>query len=174
MLGGILADEQRDYVAATAVLEGGWRSYPLNPRIANNLAYVYLLSGRATEAREVLESVGGPENGDVSWRATWGLLRLWEDSLDQGRALYDHAAREAVNAGNKRLSDTVRQKMYLEIARAHMRRGEMPEAASAIDKGLAVRGGRQAYRSDLSELQSRVSSATRNDPSLTTKDPKRE
>ena len=155
-LGYALADFQGELHVAIEILEDGYERFRGDAGIANNLAYVYLRNGNATEARRVLEEVADQDvESSVYLTATWGLLLLCEGDVDAAQSQYDKAARLAEQKGVSILARTVRQKMHLELAR-HYLAAENPQlAAGEIEKGLAI-GGRKWYAAELRELRSRV------------------
>ncbi len=116
VLGGIVADEFRTPERAIAVLEDGNRRFPDDLIIRNNLAYAYLQAGLPERARIILESIqrnAKPDHTDVALIATWGLLRLWEGSAEEGEEAYRKAEELARQQGGM-LAERVRQKMHLE------------------------------------------------------------
>ena len=155
-LGYALSDFVRDMKAASAVLEEGYERFPRDAAIANNLAYVYLRSGVASEARRVLEQVDKQElESSVYLIATWGLLSLSEGDVEAARHKYDRAAALAEHKGWKRLAQTVRQKMRVELARHYLDGSDLLLAAAEIEKGLAIRGKKQ-YGDELREMRSQL------------------
>ena len=152
-LGYVLTDFCHEMDAAIEVLEEGYEQYPQNTAIANNLAYVYLMSGMTSEARRVLEQVLKKDvESSVYLIATWGLLLLYEGNLPDAQRHYDQAAAVAKQKGLKRLAQAVRQKMHLELARHYGRAGDPQRASVEIREGLAI-GGEKRYLEDLKELR---------------------
>jgi hypothetical protein len=150
MLGWYLTDMRRDLAAAERVLLDGATRYPQFPGIVNNLAYVLLMDGRPGDARRILASFGPKVEQTiedaVALMATWGLLYFWEGDLVTGREFYERAEKMAGEAVDENLPATVRQKMHLELAKAHLRRHDMSSARAEVSRGLSVRGGREVYR----------------------------
>jgi Flp pilus assembly protein TadD len=157
-LGGILCDDLGDINGALRVLREGKELFPSDRAIANNLAYVLLMRGDVRVARRVLESIskGGPSTqpeNEVALAATWGLLRLLEGNIKEGEKLYYRAEELAAQLGNKDLVLKVRQKMDLELARAHARLGDYQAASKRVQQGLLILQGRKSYRRDLQDLE---------------------
>lgn len=149
VLGCYLGD-MLQYTLALAVLEKGRIMFPHDDLIANNLAYMYLMTDRVSEARQVLEST---KTEDVALTATRGLLLLKEGNIEGARRLYSTATTLALQKGNRDLAETARQKMHLEFARYFLSRGNNAAASLEIEKGLKVRKGRRAYRADLERVK---------------------
>jgi len=155
-LGWILVDGKRDVESAIEVLEEGYQRFRHHPKLVNNLAYTYLLHGEPQRARKLLESlhgISGNLENRVTQTATWGLLRIWEGALEEGISYYDRAEELANKEGDKALTRAVRQKMHLELARAHVRAGDPDAAREEVAKGLKVKGGRECYHEDLESLR---------------------
>jgi tetratricopeptide (TPR) repeat protein len=156
MLGGIIVEPQiRDINGAISVLEEGYTKYPRDPRIGNNLAYVYLQAHLPGRARSILEDVGEFQEMDVPLIATWGLLNLWEGNLIEGEEKYKQAEALARRRGQTQLAEQVRQKMHLEIARYYFRRKEYAPILPEVRKGLLLKG-RKSFRADLERLLAEV------------------
>lgn len=151
-LGALLAERRNDSTASFKVFEEGLRRYPLNPVLINNYAYTQLMKGRVHEARVLLNSLPRGTEMYPELLATFGLLRLWEGDLQQGRNLYQQATELASSVGNPTLARTVRQKMHLELARAHLRQQDTRSAIQHTRSGLSVKEGRADYRRDLQAL----------------------
>jgi Flp pilus assembly protein TadD len=153
-LGWILVDLRNDNENAIAVLRSGFARYPKNSLLANNLAYAYLMRGEPQYARSILDSFSA-DNDHVHLIATRGLLRLWEGDFIDADAFYKQAEQLASQWGASDLARLVRQKKYLEFARAHLRLGQRAEARENILAGLSVPKARQPYKyqKDLEELK---------------------
>lgn len=152
MLGTMLADEVDEITSAISVLREGASRFPDNQLVGNNLAYALLLDGRVGEAREVLEKYPEAETNDIYLRATWGLLHLREDDLEGGIRGYREAQGWAQAQGLKELANQAKQKMHLEVARLHLRRGDRDAAVREVRLGLSI-AGKPAYRRSLTEIQ---------------------
>lgn len=148
-LGALLGERRKDFAGASAVFEEALRQYPLNLLIINNYAYAHLMNGHVDEARTLLNSIPKGTELYPELLATFGLLRLWEGDLQQGRSLYLQAADLASSMGNSALARTARQKMHLELARAYLRGHDTHSAVQHIRSGLSVKEGRADYRRDL-------------------------
>jgi len=156
MLGGIIVESEiRDRDGAITVLESGYEIYPHDARIGNNLAYAYLQAGLPGRARTILQEVNEDADTEVVLTATWGLLRLWEGDLEEGKERYKRAESLARMKQQGRLAEQVRQKMHLELARYHLRSGEFSQVLPEIRRGLNL-NGRKAFRLDLETLQSEL------------------
>ena len=92
--------------------------------------------------------------------ATLGLLLIAEGDFEGGRQKYKYAEQIARSGGNTELADVVRQKMYLELARAYQRCGQPAAARHEISKGLRVRG-RESFRIDLQSLEGKMDLSAR-------------
>jgi len=148
-LGTLLADHLRDMEAATSVLEEGFGRFPDSSLIANNLAYVYLMRGMPTRARQILETAHSDDIAEsVHITATWGLLCLWEGDVVSARRYYESAARIAQGSGLSLLAKTARQKMHLELARFFIRNKNTEQAKLEVRAGLMM-GGNKRYKEDL-------------------------
>jgi tetratricopeptide (TPR) repeat protein len=153
-VGGLLGDVKRDWEGACKVLQQGLQRYPDSIVLKNNLAYTFLMNGQTAEGRQLLESLARsgkrirPQD-ELYITATWGLLFLWEGNIEHGRDLYIKAGWAADELGRAEIESHVQQKMHLELARAFFRRGDIGEAREEISRGLAVRGGREAYEQEL-------------------------
>jgi Flp pilus assembly protein TadD len=152
LLGTLLADEADAPARAVAVLQEGFRRFPTDPMVANNLAYALLLADRDAEARKVLEQYREPSTADVYLRATWGLLHLHEGDLEQGMAGYSEAQRLAQTQGQRDLARQAKQKMHLELARYFLKHGNTEAAAKEVTFGLAT-PGKAAYERLLTQIQ---------------------
>lgn len=153
VLGYLLTDVVRQPAAAVRVLEEARRRWPEDVGLANNLAYAHLMNETPESARTVLESL--PKEAErqdptlaIVLQATWGLLRLWEGDFEGAEQGYRKAAETAEHQGLKHLARMVRQKMHLELARAHRRAGNAEAARRTALKGLPLPGERH-YRQDL-------------------------
>ena len=163
-LGYVLSDSLPEMDTAIEILEEGYEQFPRDTAIANNLAYVYLMSDMASEARRVLEQIGREDvESSVYLIATWGLLLLWEGNLADARRHYDQAVALAKQKGLNILAQTARQKMHLELARYYLRVDNPQLAGSEIREGLAIRG-KKRYQEDLRQLRDRLVSAGRQSP----------
>ena len=163
-LGYVLSDSLGKMDSAIDILKDGYERFPQDAAVANNLAYVYLMSDMASDARQVLERVPKEDlASSVYLMATWGLLLLREGNLTDAQRHYDRAAALAAQKGLNRLAQAARQKMHLELAR-HYLRADNPKLASAeIREGLAI-GGKKRFQEDLRELRNRLLSAGRRSP----------
>jgi Flp pilus assembly protein TadD len=158
VLGGLLADERGDFDGALAILMNARERFSGNVRVANNVAYVLLLSGNAEEAREVIASVPDHRvsvDDRITWTATKGLLAIVEDDLREGQRLYRLAISLARQQDNAALAEVVLQKMHLELAKALARRGSLDAARAHIRSGLQVKG-RLAFRRGLQKLRDAI------------------
>lgn len=160
----ILADRRRDFRGALSVLQKGYEQFSNDPMLVNNLAYVYLMLGRSSDARHVLESfelANVEKSNRVALTATWGLLYLWEGDIEKGRSEYRRAEELAIQSSNRKLGRIVQQKMHLEMARAYLRRGDVDQATLETATGLSV-GDRTHYREDLEVLNESIMSGAFN------------
>jgi tetratricopeptide (TPR) repeat protein len=151
-LGGLLTERRNDFPAAQKVFEEGLQKYPSNSALVNNYAYAQLAAGHVEAARALLGSLAKGGELYPELMATFGLLRLWEGDLQQGRSLYQQAAKLASSLGNQALARAVRQKMHLELARAYLRHRDTHSAIQEIRGGLLLKEGRADYRRDLQAL----------------------
>jgi tetratricopeptide (TPR) repeat protein len=157
-LGGLLSDAKGDYDSALRVLEEAYAKFPDNPSVANNLAYLYAVTGDVKAARPILELQIQALEKDllnpsrVSLTATWGLLRIGEGDLDEGARFYKKAEKLALQFGNKELAHAVVQKMHLELARAYIRVRDYEAAREHVQRGQVIHDGRLTYEQHLNEL----------------------
>jgi tetratricopeptide (TPR) repeat protein len=145
-LGSLLAEWREDYDAAVDVLQEGLRRDPKNVVLLNNLSYVYLMRGEPTLARAVLDQVEDDSANPIMLSATRGLLSLWEGDLQGGDELYRKAESMAFQSGQRNLGVSVRQKRCLEVARAHLRNGQVEDAIRQLQLGEKAVGGLRYYR----------------------------
>jgi Flp pilus assembly protein TadD len=158
MASGLFTDVKRDYDSACRIATEGLRHYPFSPLLVNNFAYSLLMNGHTAEARQLLESMqGGVRTNrlDVTavLAATWGLLYLWEGSVEKGKEKYKEAELLARESREPRFPSRVRQKMHLEIARAYLRQNDIPAAEAEISRGLSIEDGWGIYERDLLALR---------------------
>ena len=121
------------------------------------------MNGHPTEARKVLTSLKINEKkiraeNRVTLTATWGLLYLWEGDIAKGKEYYEQAEEMAHGLFRNDLLAAVRQKMYLELAKASLRHHDLVAAKREIAKGLAVKGGRALFEMELISLQEETGS----------------
>jgi Flp pilus assembly protein TadD len=151
-LGMLLTDEAGVPNEAILILQEGYRRFPKDLMVANNLAYALLLGGRLAEARKILEGYPEPSVTDVFLRATWGLLHLREGNLDEGVRGYREAQDMAQRDGRRELGRQARQKMHLEVARFYLGNGDVQTAGKEVALGLGITG-RPAFERSLREIQ---------------------
>jgi tetratricopeptide (TPR) repeat protein len=155
----LLADTKHDYKRALDLLRSVSDKFPNTVMLVNNMAYMHLMLGDTQSARVLLEHTrfDTPNTEqNVALTATKGLLRLKEGDHEKARELYQSAARLASQIGNRRLADTVRQKMHLEFAREALQNGRVSDAAHEINAGLKADKGRPDYNSDLIQLRRKL------------------
>lgn len=155
VLGALLTDGARRPTEAVSVLESARLRWPNDPILINNLAYAHLMNEEPRAARVILGPILDSEatrepHEEVVLRATSGLLHIWEGDLESGTRRYQRAAEVARQHGYLDLSAAARQKMHLELARAHLRSGDKIQAFQAAKDGLNVPSGQ--YRRDLRSL----------------------
>ena len=153
---GSLYEWTGDYGSALRVLTEAYARYPKTLAVINNLAYTYLMAGQVDDARRVLRSSPRSAEPHAELVATQGLLRIWEGDRAQGRLLYERAEEMASSSGNRDLARKVRQKMYLELAKDSIRRGDVAGGRLEIDRGLAIRVGAVSFKAKLEELRREV------------------
>jgi tetratricopeptide (TPR) repeat protein len=152
LLGTLLADEADAPDSAVRVLQEGYRRFPEDRLIGNNLAYAFLLADHAGQAREVLEQYPEASTDDVYLRATWGLLHLHEGDVEKGVDGYMEAQRLAQRQGRRDLARQAKQKMHLELARYQLQKGEYQAAEREVTLGLAI-DAKPAYRRSLMQVR---------------------
>ena len=109
--------------------------------------------GHVEKARTVLNSLPRSVEPHIQLTATLGLLRLLEGDREDSKRLYEKAESLARESGKKDLSKQIRQKMYLELARAASRKGDLTLARAEATRGIAVRPPVAfSYRRQLEEL----------------------
>lgn len=158
-LGWLLAEAKNDLKAARDILETGFTKFGQDLGVANNYAYVLLLTGDIERAKKVLETVPLSSANSVYLTATFGLLKICEGDLVEGRAYYQFAEKMAFQTGDEQLARIVRQKMHLELARAFLRASDNRNAWSEVNKGLQVRVANKVYRyaEDLEAIRNQLS-----------------
>lgn len=144
-LGSLLAEWRLDYDAAVNVLREGLRRAPENAVLLNNLSYVFLMQGEPALARAMLDQIKSDGVNPIMLSATRGLLSLWEGDLQGGDQLYRNAESMAFQSGQRDLGISVRQKRCLEVARAHLRNGNIENAIKQLQLGVKVKGGMRFY-----------------------------
>ncbi len=149
---GSLYEWTEDYQNALRVLKETWNRSPKSPKLINNLAYTYLEVGRAGDARRVLANLPRGTEPHPELVATQGLLRLWEGDRAQAELFYEKAERMASQAGDRNLARRIRQKMYLELAKDSIRKGDISTARAEINRGLLTRVEAYSFRSKLQQL----------------------
>jgi len=162
-LGLILADHLYDYVHAIEVLEEGYKRYPGEATIGNNLAYAYLERGEPKRARVILESIPRIEEFSIitiALTATRGLLKLWEGDLSGGEEDYRQAEALARQHQNGVLAERVCQKRHLEVACFYERREDLDTAFEEVMKGLRFKRP-TSYREDLENMKWQLESLRR-------------
>ena len=92
----------------------------------------------------------------IALTATWGLLYLWEGNIVAGKQAYERAESMASESSQTNLAAIVRQKMYLELAKAYIRRNDMSEARVEASRGLLIKEGREGYERELASLSERL------------------
>jgi tetratricopeptide (TPR) repeat protein len=145
-LGWLLADWSDQYDAALAILRKGFERNQSDEGLLNNLAYVHLMRGEPEFARDVLDRIKDDRANSITLTATRGLLLLWEGDLTGGEELYKKAETLASQSGQRNMAISVRQKRYLELARAYLRSGQTDKAIKQIQMGAVAAGGEKFYR----------------------------
>jgi Flp pilus assembly protein TadD len=153
---GALFEWIGDYDSALRVLTEAHGKFPKTPEIINNLGYTYLMIGQVEAARTVLSSWPRSTKPHAELIATQGLLRLWEGDRAQAKLFYARAEQEAATAGDRDLAKRVRQKMYLELAKDSVRRGNLTGARLEISRGLSIRPDISSFREKLQELLNEI------------------
>ena len=158
-LGALLSDDEGRLDEALVVVREAHERCPEETGILNNLAYVHLMRGEPSEAHKVLKNVNVEDRkNSVYLTATWGLLKLWEGDLSEAVESYNSAAQLARSLGRRRLAQTARQKMHLELARHYLRVGDRPKAAIEARKGLLIRGNFK-YQESLRHINDKLLTA---------------
>jgi tetratricopeptide (TPR) repeat protein len=152
-VGWLLSDWFGELDNAEHVLEQGWKRFPKDKLVGNNLAYVSLLKGDVERAIEIL---GHFQTGasDIYLTATNGLLALKKGNEEKARELYSLASQLAASGGDALLARSVKQKMHLEFARYYFDNGRMQDARDELRLGVHIQNGRKAYERDLKLLES--------------------
>ncbi len=151
VLSAIRIDQLGEVDRAIDILRVGLEHFPHHVSIRNNLAYAYLMQGRADEAREILNATPDVRGvSGVPLTATRGLLRLWEGDLPGGVALYE-LAENVAGANDVALAEEVAQKRHLEVAKALLRAGDRTAALAEARRGLSL-NGRPEWHRELAEM----------------------
>jgi tetratricopeptide (TPR) repeat protein len=107
----VLGQAFADFEAAIDVGRKALRLIPSNANIRNALAYYLALSGRCTEASEMLATCA-----DLDWpvlHATRGLISLGEGDLENGLGSYD----KAIDVLRRRIGNGIASKEFENLAR---------------------------------------------------------
>jgi len=137
LLGTLLSDAMNRHDDAIRVLRDGLRVSPESALLKNNLAYVLLMKGATSEARQVLGSVVHAEaQEEVFLTATRGLLAIRQGELQEGRRLYNHASRIATDPDIRSL---VEQKKAVELARAYAEAGDVSRARELLREARRIK-----------------------------------
>ena len=93
-----------DYKTAQEVAERGLRANPGDQTLINNLAFAQLRRGRVSEAARTFEPLCSALNDpkEVTVLATYGLLRMAQGNVEDGRRFYEESIRRASDAGDRR------------------------------------------------------------------------
>jgi len=143
-LGWLLSEWFEDYDSAIAVLKQGFEKWSDNQLIINNLAYVHLMRGETASARYLLALI--PEsNNQPTIVATRGLLLIMEGNIEAGEGLYKKAEVIAAQLGDRDLMFAIRQKKYLEAARAYLQIGALTVGKDYLTKGLSINSVSRIY-----------------------------
>lgn len=137
---------------AIDLLMEAYAKFPKSKPIINNLGYCLLMEDQTAQAKEVLKSRPKLPEDHVELVATIGLLHLKEGDYESARRLYKRAESMAAKSSRRDLARRVRQKMHLELARFHARRGEYSQAKREIDAGLKEKKGRMTQVHELEML----------------------
>lgn len=91
----------KDYKTAAKILERGLEANPNEPAFMNNLAYTYALDGKLVEANDIVHRINKiseiDERTHICLTATRGLIAYREKKIEEGRALYLEAIKDAKN-----------------------------------------------------------------------------
>lgn len=93
----LVGEARRDPAGAVEIGRAFRRRAQKNTDIVNSLAYYLILAGELDEAAQLLASPV-PQTPIVT--ATRGLLTLYQGHIDEGRALYEDASRQAASRPN--------------------------------------------------------------------------
>lgn len=149
----LLGDILGKYPEVVGYLQSALKYHPNDRLILNNLAYSYLMMDKATAARKLLDRIDQKEAGFFV-TATRGLLLLKENNVQEGRSLYNFAAR---TAPNEELRSHVLQKRSLELARHFLREGDTEVARRSLREGLSISSRNRHYLRQLQEMLRRLS-----------------
>lgn len=157
-LGWLLSDWREDYDAAIEVLNEGIERAGQNPMLLNNLGYALLMKGDPKKARLVLDKLSLDTENLIYPAATKGLLLIMEGDLASGEREYKKAENIAAQQGNRNLMLSIREKKYLELAKASIRLDDIERARDFVELGSGVAEHETIYRfrSQLNELKERL------------------
>ncbi len=144
----IYSEQCRDYSNAIKVNEDGIKLFPEDAIIVNNLAYNYLMNNQIEEARKVLRVIA-EEKYNLFLYATKGLLRIKEGDIEEGRRLYNLAAKMTNNDNLKR---KVNQKKNLELGRYYLFQNRKDSAKECFSKVVKLGYKEGFYVSEAEEL----------------------
>lgn len=139
-------------------LQRGLDLHPEDYALLNNTAYALLVAGKTDEAREKLATVNHQYQTDPTLQATWGLLYLYEGSIESSVTAYKKAQSTALRSGDSRLASKIAQKMHLELARYHLQNHDIRSAQRELSIGLSDRSDSLYYR-DMIRLLNQLKSS---------------
>ena len=148
MLSIIAIEKLKDYEKAERILKEGIHYNPDNPALLNNLAYNYLMEGNIDQGRQILDKI--KDQNFPILLATRGLLLLKEKNLQEGRRLYNLAI--SSSTGNKLITNLIKQKKYLEIAKFYIKEGNKFEAVKKLKTALKIKVKYKYYLKEAEEL----------------------
>lgn len=113
--------------------------------LINNLVYAFVEFDEVSKAERYMGRIGSNIHKDVFQTATAGLYYIKKGNLKKGENLY----RESIRLTDKlRIKGLLRQKMYLEIGKSLLKKGENYKAANALKKASGYMDGYDHFRKE--------------------------
>lgn len=138
----IYTEIQYNYNYSLKLLEKAILLLPDNENILNNVAYTLLMLDNVTEAKNILEKVK-----NITYNpfiiATKGLCKIKENELEEGRRLYNEAARIAQDIT---LKEHIMQKKELELAKQFLKNQNADKAIECLSKITFAKSLNSVYK----------------------------
>lgn len=153
LLSYIYSEYFQNYKKAIELNETAFKNLPDDRVTINNLAYNYLMNNEIDKAESILSGKEEITNY-VFLNATRGLLNIKKDNIEEGRRLYNLAAKIAEG---RPLHKEVIQKKHLELARYYLLHNEKSKAKDNLEKVFsATKGKETVFTKHAAELYQQV------------------
>ncbi|MDA0822840.1 MAG: hypothetical protein O3C28_10485 [Proteobacteria bacterium] len=110
----------------------------LRCRALNNIVFALLMFDEVERAEPFLSELGRWVHKDIYATATFGLLHLKKGNLERAKGLYEEAIRLATH---RVVKGRVRQRMFIELAKAHVAHGDEKSAHRYFEKAINEKDG---------------------------------